>query len=342
MFVCSPTRASALVPTLFLINVTAATIRNPKLPKHPGNKLHFFAKQTLPLRLGGQVFVCSPTRASALVPTLFLINVTAATIRIIELTHPSNKLHFFAKKTLPLRLGGQVFVCSPTRASALVPTLFLINVTAATIENLELTHPSNKLHFQTKQMLPLRLGGQVFVCSPTRASALVSTLFLINVTAATTRNLKLPTHPGNKLHFFAKQTLPLRLGGQVFVCSPTRASALVPTLFLINVTAATIRNLKLPTHPGNKLHVETQQTLPLRLGGQVFVCSPTWASALVPTLFLISVAVATRANPFHHRHRMETLPHVLVVDCSVKTLKTFAPSSISFPPVGGLDWCFGG
>ena len=292
VFVCSPTRASALVPTLFLINVTPATIRIIELPTHPSNKLHFFAKQTLPLRLGGQVFVCSPTRASALVPTLFLINVTAATIRIIELpTHPSNKLHFFAKQTLPLRLGGQVFVCSPTRASALVPTLFLINVTAATIRIIELTHPSNKLHFFAKQTLPLRLGGQVFVCSPTRASALVPTLFLINVTAATSRIIEL-THPSNKLRIETNQTLPLRLGGQAFVCSPTRASALVPTLFLINVTPATIRIIEL-THPSNKLHFFAKQTLPLRLGGQVFVCSPTRASALVPTLFLINVTAAT-------------------------------------------------
>ena len=89
--------------------------------------------QVLSLRIGEQVFVCSSTLVSALVPTLVLINVTE------QKNHEPNSqtslkalqpISFeWILQVLSLRIGEQVFVCSSTLVSALVPTLVLINVT---------------------------------------------------------------------------------------------------------------------------------------------------------------------------------------------------------------------
>ena len=52
----------------------------------------------------------------------------------IAIAHESQQVEASCPKSqvlLSLRFGGQVFVCSLTTVSALVPTLFLINVTSA-------------------------------------------------------------------------------------------------------------------------------------------------------------------------------------------------------------------
>ena len=80
-----------------------------------------------------------------------------------------------------------MFVCSSTLVSALVPTLVLINVTEA-VKNHEPKQPNKPQALQPidfiriLQVLSLRIGEQVLVCSSTLVSALVPTLVLINVT----------------------------------------------------------------------------------------------------------------------------------------------------------------
>ena len=93
------------------------------------------------------------------------------------------------------------------------------------------------------------------------------------------------------------QVLSLRIREQVFVCSSTLVSALVPTLVLINVTEQknhepNSQTAKQPNKPQALQPISFEwilQVLSLRIGEQVFVCSSTLVSALVPTLVLINV-----------------------------------------------------
>ena len=140
----------------------------------------------LPLNIGGQVCLCSWTNASALVPTLFLILVAVpqqhatprtenvcrtmrlatqhwrASVSVLmdqslssganTFSHPCGRaprsMRHHAPKTcaepcdLPLNIGGQVCLCSWTKASALVPTLFLILVA---VPQEQATHPTENV-----------------------------------------------------------------------------------------------------------------------------------------------------------------------------------------------------
>ena len=155
MFVCSSTLVSALVPTLVLINVTEAVKNHePKQPNKPQalQPINFIRiLQVLSLRIGEQVFLCSSTLVSALVPTLVLINVTEA-VKSHEPKQPNKPqalqpINFIRiLQVLSLRIGEQVFLCSSTLVSALVPTLVLINVTEA-VKNHEPNSQKSLKHF---------------------------------------------------------------------------------------------------------------------------------------------------------------------------------------------------
>ena len=76
------------------------------------------------------------------------------------------------------------------------------------------------------------------------------------------------------------------------LCSWATASALVPTLFIILVAIA-MSNTMQARHKRSNNSRETQNCHgPLNIGEQVCLCSWTSASALVPTLFIILVAIA--------------------------------------------------
>ena len=148
--------------------------------------------QVLSLRIGEQVFVCSSTLVSALVPTLVLINVTE------QKNHEPNSqtslkhfneslLHGFFKschselesKCLCAHRHLSQLWCQHL-SSSMWQNKRIMNQTAKQPNKPQALQP---ISFEwILQVLSLRIGEQVFVCSSTLVSALVPTLVLINVT----------------------------------------------------------------------------------------------------------------------------------------------------------------
>ena len=164
-----------------------------------------------------------------------------------SLEHFNQSISYVFCKSCHSELESKCFCAHRHLVSALVPTLVLINVTEA-VKNHEPKQPNKPQALQpinfirTLQVLSLRIGEQVFLCSSTLVSALVPTLVLINVTEAVKNHEpKQPNKPQalQPINFIRiLQALSLRIGEQVFLCSSTLVSALVPTLVLINVTEA--------------------------------------------------------------------------------------------------------
>ena len=222
--------------------------------------------------------------------------------RATESNHRKPAMHFRNQKNIQARL--QVFchsdlegkcLCAHGRLSQLWCQHFSSSMTNQSIQpqgtNQSIqpqgpcTSETRKISKHVSSLLSLRFGGQVFVCSwtphsgantfphqcdksiHTAARATTTTPTCLarlkpttstspfftwmcasqeNITQkpqkATTENLPC-TSETRKISKHVSSLLSLRFGGQVFVCSWTLVSALVPTLFLINATNQSIQPL---------------------------------------------------------------------------------------------------